>query len=214
MDTSSGDESITEVPFIKKETRSTHKKLQQQQQKQQQQLSNHSAITKTTTTTAATDNKDDTSRKESISGIGGGEKDKKEKLSEVSSKDAGERERMTTSTTLAGSCDDYNAVDGKLDTSDDGAHSETHNGDKSLASSSPALDNSTLQQYKFRITSAEFASLLDGSVCEEKLGKKFRYLTGDFMKMFENHVEVYERIRPIYLQKVYQHINGCEIHSF
>jgi hypothetical protein len=58
-----------------------------------------------------------------------------------------------------------------------------------------SLEESMCKQFKFHITNYELKSMIDNSVLETSTAKPYRYLTGNFIKIFERHVELFEKQR-------------------
>lgn len=87
------------------------------------------------------------------------------------------------------------------------------------------MEESLCKQFKFQITNNELKSMIENSVLETNTAKPYRYLTGNFIRVFERHVEVFEKQR-IPIQKrnnvvyeeslrnntVYMRVNGdCKL---
>lgn len=87
------------------------------------------------------------------------------------------------------------------------------------------MEESLCKQFKFQITNSELKTMIENSVLETNTAKPYRYLTGNFIRVFERHVEVFEKQR-IPIQKrnnvvyeeslrnntVYMRVNGdCKL---
>lgn len=87
------------------------------------------------------------------------------------------------------------------------------------------MEESLCKQFKFQITHNELKMMIENSVLETNTAKPYRYLTGNFIRVFERHVEVFEKQR-IPIQKrnnvvyeeslrnntVYMRVNGdCKL---
>lgn len=87
------------------------------------------------------------------------------------------------------------------------------------------MEESLCKQFKFQITHNELKVMIENSVLETNTAKPYRYLTGNFIRVFERHVEVFEKQR-IPIQKrnnvvyeeslrnntVYMRVNGdCKL---
>lgn len=87
------------------------------------------------------------------------------------------------------------------------------------------MEESLCKQFKFQITHNELKTMIENSVLETNTAKPYRYLTGSFIRVFERHVEVFEKQR-IPIQKrnnvvyeeslrnntVYMRVNGdCKL---
>ena len=64
---------------------------------------------------------------------------------------------------------------------------------------SPQVET-VLRQYRFKIPIDDFYVMLEDAVVEEKSSKQYRYLTGDFMRIFERHLEQFEKCK-VQIQK-------------
>ncbi|RNA30764.1 hypothetical protein BpHYR1_048682 [Brachionus plicatilis] len=58
-----------------------------------------------------------------------------------------------------------------------------------------SLEDSMLKQFKFQILYNELKNMVDNSVHDPNSTKPYRYLTGNFIKVFEKHVENYEKMK-------------------
>lgn len=58
-----------------------------------------------------------------------------------------------------------------------------------------SLEDSMLKQFKFQILYSELKNMVDNSVHDPNSTKPYRYLTGNFIKVFEKHVENYEKMK-------------------
>jgi hypothetical protein len=76
--------------------------------------------------------------------------------------------------------------------------SQQHDDSKQLLSS-PQIET-VLRQYRFKIPITDFYLMLEDAVIEEKSSKQYRYLTGDFMRIFERHLEQFEKCK-VQIQK-------------
>lgn len=56
-------------------------------------------------------------------------------------------------------------------------------------------EESTFRQFKFQILYAELKAMVDNSILDVNTVKPYRYLTGNFIKVFEKHVEVFEKMK-------------------
>lgn len=55
-------------------------------------------------------------------------------------------------------------------------------------------EDATFKQFKFQILNSELKTMIDNSILDtSNANKPFRYLTGNFIKVFERHVEAYEK---------------------
>lgn len=87
------------------------------------------------------------------------------------------------------------------------------------------MEESLCKQFKFQITHNELKMMIENSVLETNTAKPYRYLTGNFIRVFERHVEVFEK-QKIPIQKrnnvvyeeslrnntVYMRVNGdCKL---
>lgn len=87
------------------------------------------------------------------------------------------------------------------------------------------MEESLCKQFKFQITNNELKMMIENSVLETNTAKPYRYLTGNFIRVFERHVELFEK-QKIPIQKrnnvvyeeslrnntVYMRVNGdCKL---
>ncbi|CAF0912081.1 unnamed protein product [Brachionus calyciflorus] len=57
-------------------------------------------------------------------------------------------------------------------------------------------EDSTFKQFKFQILNSELKQMIENSILDtSNVNKPFRYLTGNFIKVFEKHVEMFEKIK-------------------
>lgn len=57
-------------------------------------------------------------------------------------------------------------------------------------------EDATFKQFKFQILNSELKTMIDNSILDtSNANKPFRYLTGNFIKIFEKHVEAYEKTK-------------------
>lgn len=57
-------------------------------------------------------------------------------------------------------------------------------------------EDSTFKQFKFQILNSELKQMIENSILDTtNVSKPFRYLTGNFIKVFEKHVEIFEKIK-------------------
>ncbi|RNA10563.1 hypothetical protein BpHYR1_026476 [Brachionus plicatilis] len=57
-------------------------------------------------------------------------------------------------------------------------------------------EDSTFKQFKFQILNSELKQMIENSILDtSNVNKPFRYLTGNFIRVFEKHVELFEKIK-------------------
>jgi hypothetical protein len=86
-------------------------------------------------------------------------------------------------------------------------------------------EETTCKIYRFQILNEELKTMIDNSILDTSTAKPYRYLTGNFIRVFEKHVEAFEKMKvPIQKRNnivyeesarnntVYMRINGdCKL---
>ena len=86
-------------------------------------------------------------------------------------------------------------------------------------------EETTCKVFRFQITNDELKNMIENSILDTSTAKPYRYLTGNFIRVFEKHVEAFEKIKvPIQKRNnivyeesarnntVYMRINGdCKL---